>query len=59
MKPIEPKRRCCKDDPRCKRCPVVLKRLAEAGQAERLEDGRYRLAIDLRKRELKAARRGK
>lgn len=59
MKPVKPKRRCCKDDPRCKRCPVVLKRLAKAGRAERLEDGRYRLAIDLRKGELKAARRAK
>ncbi len=54
-KVIKPKKACCKSGPRCKRCPVVLERLAEQGLAER--DGkRYLLAADLRKKQLKAAR---
>ena len=52
---VKPKKACCKSGPRCKRCPVVLKRLAEQGLAER-EGKRYVLAADLRKKQLKAAR---
>ena len=52
---IKPKKACCKSDPRCKRCPIVLKRLAKDGLAER-EGKRYVLAADLRKKQLKAAR---
>jgi hypothetical protein len=55
-KALKPKRTCCKDRPRCKRCPVVLKRLEKAGLAERRDDGRFRVDPDLTKRELKAAR---
>ena len=55
-KPVKPKKTCCKDDPRCKRCPVVLKRLEKAGLAERREDGRYVLDPELKKKQLKAAR---
>jgi hypothetical protein len=53
---VKPKRRCCKSKPRCKRCPVVCKRLAKQGLAERQDDGRYVLAVDLRKKAYKAAR---
>jgi hypothetical protein len=53
---VKPKRRCCKDRPRCKRCPVVLKRLEKAGLAEARGEGRYVVDPDLKKRELKAAR---
>jgi hypothetical protein len=53
---VKPKRRCCKDRTRCKRCPVVLKRLQNAGLAEARGGGRYVLDPDLKKRELKAAR---
>jgi hypothetical protein len=52
---IKPKKGCCKSDPRCKRCPVVLKRLEKAGFAERQEK-RYVLAKDVPKKQLKAAR---
>jgi len=31
------KKKCCKDKPRCKTCPVVLKRLSDAGFATRLD----------------------
>ena len=52
---VKPKKRCCKDGPRCKRCPVVLKRLDRAGLAEQ-HGKRYVLSIDLTKKQLKAAR---
>jgi DNA-binding transcriptional regulator PaaX len=51
------KKACCKDKPRCKRCPVVLKRLADAGLAERVGKRSYRLSDDLTKKDLKVARR--
>jgi hypothetical protein len=52
---VKSKAKCCKDDPRCKKCPVVLKRLADAGYAER--DGRrFTFVEDVPKKQLKAAR---
>ena len=54
-KALKPKKACCKSGPRCKRCPVVLRRLAEQGLAER-QGKRYLLAAELRKKQLKAAR---
>jgi hypothetical protein len=54
---VKPKKKCCKSRPRCKRCPVVLKRLHQRGFAERRDDGRYVVVDILRKRDLKAARR--
>ena len=56
-KPIKPKAKCCKDRPRCKKCPVVLKKLTVAGHGERLEDGRYVFTEDVPKKALKAARK--
>jgi hypothetical protein len=58
-KEVKAKKRCCKSSPRCKRCPVVLKRLAHAGLAERTGGRTYELSADLRKRDLRAARRSK
>ena len=55
-KTVKAKGSCCKDRPRCKRCPVVLKRLADQGLAERMSKRRYELAPDLPKAALKAAR---
>ncbi len=52
---IKPKKGCCKSDPRCKRCPVVMKRLEKQGLAER-HGKRFILAAELRKKQLKAAR---
>ena len=54
---IKVKKRCCKSDPRCKRCPVVARRLAAAGLAERT--GRRTYVIDAPKRAVKRARRFK
>jgi len=53
----KPKKKCCKSKPRCKRCPVVLKRLATTGFAERREDGRYVMIDLVPKKVLKQARR--
>lgn len=55
-KPLKPKGKCCKDDPRCAKCPVVLKRLCQMNLAERLDDGRVQVAPGIRKKDLKAAR---
>jgi hypothetical protein len=55
---VKTKKRCCKDRPRCKKCPVVWKRLETAGLAEREDRRLYRPGDDLRKKHLKAARRG-
>lgn len=38
---VKAKKKCCKDKPRCKACPVVLKRLSDAGLAERLDRRTY------------------
>jgi hypothetical protein len=57
MREITVKKRCCKSDPRCKRCPVVAKRLAAAGMAERTGQRTY--VIDATKKAMKRARRFK
>jgi hypothetical protein len=54
---VKVKKRCCKSDPRCKRCPVVAKRLAAAGLAERT--GRRTYVIDAPKKAIRRARRFK
>lgn len=55
-KVVKAKTTCCKDDPRCKRCPVVLKRLADQGFGERQGKRTYVMAADVTKKRLKAAR---
>jgi hypothetical protein len=54
-KAVKTKKSCCKSGPRCKRCPVVCKRLVMVGKAERLSKRRYVL-VDVTKRDLAAAR---
>jgi hypothetical protein len=54
---IKVKKRCCKSDPRCKRCPVVARRLAATDLAERT--GRRTYVIDAPKKAIKRARRFK
>jgi hypothetical protein len=56
VKLVKPKKRCCKSGPRCKKCPVVCKRLAKEGLAIKRDDGRYELPVKIRKKALKAAR---
>ena len=52
---VKSKKRCCKSGPRCKRCPVVCKRLEKAGMARR-EGKRTWVLVDVTKPALKAAR---
>ncbi len=52
---VKPKQGCCKSDPRCKRCPVVMKRLEALDLAEK-QGKRYLLSKELRKKQRKAAR---
>ena len=56
-KVVKPKKTCCKDGPRCKRCPVVLRRLEASGLAERRDDGRFVIDQELRKKQLRKARK--
>ncbi|MCU0313101.1 MAG: hypothetical protein MUC84_03450 [Solirubrobacteraceae bacterium] len=53
---VTTKKKCCQDGPRCKRCPVVWKRLEKAGHAERISKSQYRIVTVLPKPALKAAR---
>ncbi|CAA9519417.1 MAG: hypothetical protein AVDCRST_MAG45-2404 [uncultured Solirubrobacterales bacterium] len=53
---VKAKKRCCKSRPRCRRCPVVLKRLYEDGLAERQSKRRYVIPKKIPKRRLKRAR---
>ena len=49
------KKKCCKDRPRCKKCPVVLMRLEKMGYAER-QDSDYKVAKDIPKKVMLVAR---
>lgn len=53
---VKAKKTCCRDLPRCKACPVVLKRLAAAGYAERESKRRYDVPVKPPKKALAAAR---
>jgi hypothetical protein len=53
---IKTKKRCCKDRPRCKSCPVVCKRLETQGYTEREDRRHWRLIVIPPKKVLKAAR---
>jgi hypothetical protein len=56
MKRVKTRKRCCKSRPRCKRCPVVCKRLETQGHAIREGKHHYLVSLDLKKKTLKAAR---
>jgi hypothetical protein len=53
---VKTKKRCCKSTPRCKKCPVVCKRLSDAGLAVRESKRHYMVEIGIGKKTLKAAR---
>ena len=54
---VRPKKKCCKSNPRCKRCPVVLKRLERQGLATRSSDGLVLISVGVTKKQVKAARK--
>lgn len=53
---VKAKPTCCKSRPRCRRCPVVLRRLERAGFLE--QEGRRTFSVERKvpKKALKAAR---
>jgi hypothetical protein len=53
---VKVKKRCCQSGPRCRRCPVVLRRLAKQGLAHRTGARTWALDPGLRKRDLRKAR---
>ena len=53
---VKTKAKCCKDRPRCKRCPVTLKRLEKLGYAERVDKRNYVILDVVPKKVLKQAR---
>jgi hypothetical protein len=53
---VKPKKGCCRSNPRCKRCPVVTKRLVVRGLATRRKDGIVVISPNVTKKQLKAAR---
>lgn len=53
---VKTKKKCCKDRPRCKRCPVVCKRLEMAGLMERTGPRTWQKLGPVPKKRLKAAR---
>ncbi len=54
---VRVKRKCCKSDPRCKRCPVVFKRLEAAGYAEPIDKRTWLLEIRFKSKRFKKARK--
>jgi hypothetical protein len=55
-KAIKAKKSCCKSKERCKRCPVVCRRLEKLGYAERHSKRQWSLIVIPPKRVLAAAR---
>ena len=54
---VKVKSKCCKSGPRCKRCPVVYKRLTKRGLAERTGKRTYTILAPPTKKQMKKARR--
>jgi hypothetical protein len=53
---VKVKKRCCQSRPRCKRCPLALKRLERAGLADRLDKRTWQIGKRAKKKDLKRAR---
>ena len=56
-KRVKTKSKCCKSGPRCKRCPVVYKRLETKGLAERTGTRTYVILEAPTGKQMKRARR--
>ena len=53
---IKANKRCCQSNPRCRRCPVVCKRLEKLGYAERESKRHWSLVVIPPKKVLAGAR---
>ncbi|WP_216853408.1 hypothetical protein [Phytoactinopolyspora halotolerans] len=58
MRSVKAKKKCCRSTPRCKACPVVLKRLADSGLATRESKKVYLFSAKVSKKALARARAG-
>ena len=47
---LQPKKKCCKSQPRCLRCPVVLMRVDKMVELERVEKVPKWLIVQARKK---------
>ncbi len=56
MPHVTVKKKCCKDKPRCAKCPVVLMRLERMGHAEKDGKRGYKVSAKLPKKQLTLAR---
>jgi hypothetical protein len=56
VRQVTAKKKCCRDEQRCKKCPVTLKRLCEAGYAERADKRVFLVAPQVPKKLMLAAR---
>jgi hypothetical protein len=56
FKLVKTKKRCCQSKQRCKKCPVVCKRLSTEGLAVRQDKRHYLVELGISKKTLKAAR---
>lgn len=54
---VRVKKKCCKSGPRCKKCPVVWKRLETDGLAVRLDKRTYEPGEKIPGKAMKAARK--
>jgi hypothetical protein len=54
---LKAKARCCNSRPRCKRCPLVCRRLERAGHAERVGKRVWIVPKKIPKKALRKARR--
>lgn len=55
---MKTKKKCCGDKPRCRKCPVVCKRLEKAGYAERTSKRQY-VPVDVVPKAVMAAARAR
>jgi len=53
---VRTKKKCCKSGPRCKRCPVAMKKLERRGLATRTGKRSYLVSLEATKADLKSAR---
>lgn len=56
MATITVKKKCCKSNPRCKKCPVVLHRLTMLGHAEKTGGRKYEMLSKPPKKVAKSVR---
>lgn len=54
---VRTKKKCCKSGTRCKRCPAAMRKLERRGLATRVSKRGYVVALEITKKDIKAARK--